>query len=93
MSRAIFLDCFTAGLDDLTRKQQASTEAVLRVLKRTGRFSVFEATENQTIANTMTRLCRGPLIETDNSCGYPWTKVQLTAAGEALIAGKETSNG
>jgi hypothetical protein len=90
MSYGVRFDRFTAGLDDLTRKQQASTEAVLRVLKRTGRFSVFEATENQTIANTMTRLCHSALIETDHSCGYPWTNVKLTASGEALIAGKET---
>ena len=86
MTYRVFLDRFTAGLDDLTRKQQADPIAVLRVLKRTRRFSCFEASENDVIAKTMTYLCHSPLIETDNSCGYPWTKVKLTAAGEAEIA-------
>lgn len=84
----IFLDRFSAGLDDLTRRQQGSDEAVLRVLDRTGRFSIFEATDNDTIARTMTRLQRAKFIETDNSCGYPWTKVKLTPAGRARIEHK-----
>jgi hypothetical protein len=88
----IYIDRFSAGLDDLTRKQQADPVAVLRVLKATGRFSVFEATDNDIIARTMTRLVHkgyqgyGRLIEIDNSCGYPWTKVKLTEAGERLLA-------
>lgn len=92
---------FSAGLDELTRKQQADHIAVLRVLKRAGRFSVFEATSNDTIARTIDRLIHkglttvepdgtrtsyGKLIETDHSCGYPWTKVKLTPAGESLLA-------
>ncbi len=66
---------FSAGLDDLTRKQQGNPEAVLAVLRRTKRFSVFEATDNQIIAATMTMLCKSGWITTDNSCGYPWTNV------------------
>ncbi|MFS2047534.1 hypothetical protein ACEN9J_02995 [Variovorax sp. Varisp41] len=95
-----FIACsFSAGLDGLTRKQQADHIAVLRVLKRTGRFSAFEASENMVIARTMTRLIHkglttikdgvrtnhGKLIETDHSCGYPWVHVTLTPAAEALL--------
>lgn len=98
---------FSSGLDDLTRKQQADYIEVLRVLKREGRFSAFEASDNMTIARTITRLIHkglttvkdgvktehGLLIETDKSTGYPWTGVKLTAAGEALLAaqGKEAT--
>lgn len=99
MSRMI-VDRFSAGLDDLTRKQQADHIAVLRVLKRTGRFSAFEASENDTIARMMTRLLTKSLttVEPDGTkhkhgvmlewedCGYPWTKVKLTPAAEALLA-------
>lgn len=70
----IFIDRFSAGLGDLTGKQQKNHESVLDVLRRTKMFSCFEASENPTIASTMTYLCRERLT-TDNSCGYPWTKV------------------
>lgn len=101
-----FIACsFSVGLDDLTRKQQADHIAVLRVLKSAGRFSAFEASANDVIARTITRLIHkglttvedgvrvnhGKLIETDHSCGYPWTMVKLTPAGEALLAA--ASNG
>lgn len=87
MSRtAMYIGSFSSGLDEMPRKQQRDIAAVLRILKKCGRFSVFEATANQTIANMMDRLCRGPYIVTDHSCGYPWTKVTLTAAGEALLS-------
>lgn len=90
MSTAVFICDFSSGLDDMPRKDQRDIEKVLRVLDQCGRFSVFEATANQTIATTMSRLCRSNLIEADNSCGYPWTKVKLTEAGRALL---EKSNG
>ncbi len=74
------IDCFTT-LDSLTRKEQGDIVSVLRVLHRVGRFSVFDATENQTIANTMTRICQGGYIEKDDVTGYPWTKAVLTQKG------------
>ncbi|MDQ0035468.1 hypothetical protein J2W30_003236 [Variovorax boronicumulans] len=95
-----FIACsFSAGLDDLTRKQQADPIAVLRVLKAAGRFSSFEASANDVIARTITRMIHkglttikdgvrtnhGKLIEVDDA-PYPWTNVKLTAAGEALLA-------
>ncbi len=43
---------------------------------RAGRFSAFEARETQRAAKMFTRLCADPWIDTDKSCGYPWTVVQ-----------------
>lgn len=103
MSDAAIICSFSSGLDELTRKQQKDPVAVLRVLNACGRFSVFEATANQTIATMMSRLCHqgfsivrngvrtdyGRLIETDNTTPYPWTKVKLTEGGERLLADAE----
>lgn len=77
----MIIDRFSEGLDDLTRKQQRSQTEVLKQLHKMSRFSIFEATANQDIASTMDKLCAGKFIETDNTCGYPWTKVKLTSLG------------
>lgn len=46
-----------------------------------GRFSVFQATENDWNASMFTRLCRDPEIVTDNTTvGYPWTLVKKKEA-------------
>ena len=97
----IHIDRFSAGLDDLTRKQQADHIAVLRVLEKTGRYSIFEATENQTIAKTMDRLlCKSCITVSDGvrtehglllirtGGEYPWATCQLTDAGKRLIEGR-----
>ena len=95
-----FICSFSSGLDDLPRKKQNDAVEVLKVLKASGRFSVFEATANDVIARMMYRLIHkgysvirdgvrtdyGLLIETDNTCGFPWTNVKLTEAGERLLA-------
>ena len=80
----VHIDRFSAGLDDLSKKDQRDDAAVLRVLKRTGRFSAFEASDNEGIAATVTRLLRDKLIESIGG-EYPWTKVLVTAAGEAVL--------
>lgn len=85
MRETVFIDRFSAGLDDLTRKQQASVTEVLSVLDRVGRFSIFEATDNQTIASTMTHISNAGYVELDISCGFPWTKVKLTDKGRDLL--------
>lgn len=104
---AAIICSFSAGLDDLKTHERTDPVAVLRVLHLAGRFSVFEATANDAIARTMTRLCHkgcsivrdgvrtdyGRLIETDNSCGYPWTKVKLTEAGLRLLADGDKGDG
>lgn len=91
---------FSTDLDDMKRKDQADPVKVLRVLQRTGRYSVFEATANMTIARMMTRLHHkgmtrvlpdgtrreyGKLIRTVGDSGYPWTKVELTEGGKRLL--------
>jgi len=100
MTDSVIICSFSSGLDELPRRQQSDVVAVLNVLKARGRFSCFEASANDKIAALMTRLCHkgfsvvrngvrtdyGRLIKTDNSCGYPWTKVTLTTGGERLLA-------
>ena len=87
---AIHLDRFSAGLDNLTRKQQADAVHVLRVLARTKRYSVFEATDNDVIARTMTRMHHkaymhyGVLLK-DVGGDYPWTHIELTDGGRQLL--------
>lgn len=98
-SGAVHFDRFSAGLDDLTRKQQADHVEVLRVLARTGRFSCFEASENATIGRTITRLLHkgctmvgadgvkteyGLLLKRAGG-DYPWTNVELTESGKRMI--------
>ena len=85
------IDRFTAGLDDLSRKEQRDHVAVLRVLHRTGRFSVFEASANQGIAGTMTKIMQSGWV-VDVGGEYPWTKVRLTDAGLRLIARQEVAH-
>jgi len=68
------MQIFSAGLDNLTHKQQRDDEAVLDHLRKTKLFSGFEASENETIATTMTRLCKNR-ITTDPDSQYPWLTV------------------
>jgi DNA-binding HxlR family transcriptional regulator len=84
---AIYVDSFSGGIDDMRRADQREIAKVLRVLadQKPKRFSVFEATDNQTIARTMTRIVHEGYITTDHSCGYPWTEYELTAKGRAVI--------
>jgi hypothetical protein len=84
----IFLCSFTEGLEDIPVRKRRDIGHVLAVLDKNPRkrFSVFEATANQAIATTMTRLVQEAYITTDNSCGYPWTKYELTAKGHAAKA-------
>lgn len=96
--RAI-LCSFTTALDDMKRSDQRDHLKVLRVMAGAGRFSVFEATANPTVARTVTHLYHrsqadgGPLLKHDESMGYPWTKVVLTDAGRAALAADQTKEG
>lgn len=80
-----FIDTFTCGLDDLAIRKQRSTAYVLQHLERTGRFSVFEATANDTIAATIDRIIERGYVETDITSGYPWTKTRLTEIGRSYL--------
>ncbi len=57
-----FIDSFSVGLDGLPRKE-INHKNVLKILNKTGRFSCFEASDNQDIASFMTALCRSRYIE------------------------------
>lgn len=90
---------FSSGIDDMKRADQRDVVKVLRVLKRCGRYSAFEASDNDVIARMMTRLHHkgytvirdgqrvdyGKLIETTGG-DFPWTTVRLTEGGERLLA-------
>lgn len=83
----VHVDRFSAGLDELTRRQQRDPREVLRCLDRIGRFSVFEATENQSIAKTMDYLGKSGYIKTTPR-GFPWSDVELTKQGRSLLESK-----
>lgn len=77
---------FSAGLDELTRREQRVPALVLRRLATMTRFSVFEASDNPVIARTMTLLCQEGFIRTDHSTPYPWVEFVLTDKGRELLA-------
>jgi len=75
---------FSAGLDDLSRKEQADPATVLRTLKRLGRYSCFEASDNRVIAKTMDSLQERKLLV--SSCGaYPWSTCTVTPLGDQFL--------
>lgn len=82
---ALHIDRFSAGLDDLTRKEQGDQIIVLRRLSTMKRFSEFEASDNPSIARTMTNLFKEKLVESTGG-SYPWTEFKLTDAGKAALA-------
>lgn len=84
---AMYLDSFSAGLDDMKRKEQGDPRAVLRKLSTMERFSVFEATDNDAIAHTMTLLFKQGYVRDTGKGGYPWTYFEITEAGKAFMAG------
>ena len=77
----------SVGLDEMPKRQQRDRVAVLRMLEQAGRFSVFEVTANQTIARTVQGLIDREYVTTSIECGFPWTTVELTDAGRALLTG------
>lgn len=95
----VIICSFSSGLDDMKRKDQKDVVKVLRVLAKCGRYSVFEATDNQTIATMMDRITRkkctlvgkdgvereyGRLLRRTGG-EYPWTEIELTEGGKRLL--------
>ena len=80
------IDYFAVGIDELPRKQQAEPAAVLRVLAKAKRFSIFEATANDVIARTMDRLFERDYVRSLGG-SFPWTNVEITDAGLKLMEG------
>lgn len=88
-----FVDRFDVGLTDLTIAEQADPRTVLRVLAYEKRFSVFEATDNPVIAQTMDVIGRSSWVVFDTKRhGYPWTGVEITPEGEAFLAERDDVN-
>jgi hypothetical protein len=67
--------CSFESTDDLRGKRLTYENVKARVLEA-GRFSVFEATVTQKHARLFDRLMKDPELAFDQSCGFPWTKVQ-----------------
>lgn len=80
----MIVDRFSAGLDDLSRKQQKDHVTVLRALSKMTRYSVFEATENDSIARTMDYIIKANLIAHTGGA-FPWSNFELTDAGRAVL--------
>jgi DNA-binding MarR family transcriptional regulator len=78
---ALYVDCFSVGLEDMKGKEQGYPRVILRVSAKTKRFSVFGAIDSRTIANTVKR---GYVTRTGGE--FPSTNVELTDDGRALLA-------
>ncbi len=87
MPYRVYVDSFSA-LDDVPRKNHSDPIEVGRVLARVGRFSVFEATENQRLAGTIEHLGSNGWFDYEPE-GYPWTRATVTNAGRQAL-GLET---
>lgn len=83
----IMIDRFSVGIDELKIKEQRDISAVLRVLHNKKRFSVFEATANQVIANTMMEIMQKGYAKIAWG-NYPWTEVEITERGRAAMQAK-----
>lgn len=83
MKGRIYMDSFSVGLEEMTHRDQRDEAKVLQVLKEKGRFSVFEV--NDELAKTMDSIFAGKLARRIGGA-YPWTKVEITAEGNALLA-------
>lgn len=72
--------CKFSTLDDLRPRDRKDTLKVLRVVGKAGRFSVFEATEYRTLAETIESLFQKKLIQRTGG-EFPWIEVELTETG------------
>ena len=98
---SVIVCSFTSGLDEMKRKDQGDAVKVLQVLERTKRFSVFEATANNTLARTISNIMSrgysviiresgerrdyGKLVERTGGA-YPWVNIELTDGGKRLLS-------
>lgn len=81
MSR-VHIDYFGSAIGEMKRRDQSDNFKVLLVLKASPRFSVFDATDNQSIAKTLTRLMDLAFIEYPApQPGYPWAVAAITEKG------------
>lgn len=84
---ACFVDDFSTISGNMTRKEQGDIRRVLaEVMKASGMFSIFDATENQTIAGTMEAIQRSGWVKSIEH-GYPWLQWELTDEGRQQLDG------
>lgn len=82
----IFVCGFSGAIGDMKRKDQRDRLKVLAVLKASPRFSVWDASDNKGIANTMTDLKDDGLIDyPEPQPGFPWSLARVTEAGMKLL--------
>ena len=89
MTQMIHVDCFTS-LHELKNKGQGDTIKVLKVLHKIKRYSIWDATENPTIARTLDRICRANLITVGADSAFPWLECVLTVRGLKMIGAPES---
>lgn len=75
----------TISLDEMRKRDQRSVRKVLALLADKGGFSIFEATDNVVIAETMDTIFDRKLVNLEEPSAYPWTNVSLTEAGRQLL--------
>ena len=85
MNDPYFIDSFSGDLASLPAKKRRDSDAVLRLLWQSPRFSCFDATEHATLAWTLDRLKDTGMIEYKTGIGYPWCEVRLTDAGKERL--------
>ena len=88
MPYTTYLDDFSTISGNLTRREQMDDKCVLaEIMRAKGMFSIFDATENQTIAHTMERIERSGWIKRVGDHGYPWLQWELTDEGRQQLDG------
>lgn len=73
------------SLNDMRKRDQRNVRKVLALLEEKGGFSIFEATDNVDIAETMDKIVDRKLVDLVEPSAYPWTKISLTDAGRKLL--------
>jgi hypothetical protein len=93
MPYATYVDDFSTISGNLTRKEQGDIRRVLaEVMRAKGMFSIFDATENQSIASSMTAIERSGWIKRIEH-GYPWLQWELTDEGRQQLDGFAVTTG
>ena len=77
MSHAIYFDSFSGALGDLPKKLHGNERAVLEVLERHPRFSIWDVTP--VLGDTLERLCAAGRVTYDEAESYPWCRVTVLA--------------
>ena len=83
MTAAAIYCSFTA-IDELVGKKLTITN-ILKVLSKTGCFSVFDAVASRRKARMLGRIEMRGLIRRVGDSGYPWIDVEVTEAGRKVM--------